>query len=55
MSELLSANLSQPFMLKMVECEFLRTVMLTLPAFFLKEGRPHGSELEAAVGLWTGE
>ncbi|KAL7424554.1 hypothetical protein Q5752_000238 [Cryptotrichosporon argae] len=42
LSELLSANLSQPFLLKMVE------------GFFLSAGRPKDSETEAAVGLWTG-
>ncbi|WWD19686.1 hypothetical protein CI109_104149 [Kwoniella shandongensis] len=41
-SELLSANLSTPFMLKMVE------------GFFIASGRPKNSETEAAVGLWTG-
>lgn len=43
LSELLSANLSQPFMLNMVE------------GFFLAKGYEHGNDLEATVGLWTGE
>lgn len=43
LSELLSANLSQPFMLNMVE------------DFFLTKGHPPGNDLEATVGLWTGE
>ncbi|WVQ84654.1 hypothetical protein IAT38_006809 [Cryptococcus sp. DSM 104549] len=42
LSELLAANLSTPFMLKMVE------------GFFLSSGREKNSETEAAVGLWTG-
>ncbi|KAK8853268.1 hypothetical protein IAR55_003970 [Kwoniella newhampshirensis] len=41
-SELLAANLSTPFMLKMVE------------GFFISSGREKNSETEAAVGLWTG-
>ncbi|ORX39370.1 hypothetical protein BD324DRAFT_576791 [Kockovaella imperatae] len=42
LSELLSANLCTPFLLKMVE------------GFFLSSGREKNSETEAAVGLWTG-
>ena len=43
LSELLSANLATPFLLKMVE------------GFFLSSGKEKNSETEAAVGLWTGE
>lgn len=43
LSELLSANLATPFLLKMVE------------GFFLSSGHEKNSETEAAVGLWTGE
>ncbi|KLT39562.1 major facilitator superfamily MFS-1 [Cutaneotrichosporon oleaginosum] len=42
LSELLSANLSQPFMLNMVE------------KFFLAKGHSREDDLEATVGLWTG-
>ncbi|WWC94943.1 hypothetical protein V866_001795 [Kwoniella sp. B9012] len=42
LSELLSANLCTPFLLKMVE------------GFFILSGREKNSETEAAVGLWTG-
>ncbi|WWC72073.1 uncharacterized protein I206_106033 [Kwoniella pini CBS 10737] len=42
LSELLSANLCTPFLLKMVE------------GFFISSGREKNSETEAAVGLWTG-
>jgi hypothetical protein len=43
LSELLSANLSQPFMLNMVE------------KFFLAKGHSREDDLEATVGLWTGK
>ena len=43
LSELLSANLATPFLLKMVE------------GFFLSSGKEKNSETEAAVGLWTGK
>ncbi|WWC91764.1 uncharacterized protein L201_006711 [Kwoniella dendrophila CBS 6074] len=42
LSELLSANLCTPFLLKMVE------------GFFIASGKEKNSETEAAVGLWTG-
>jgi MFS family permease len=42
LSELLSANLCTPFLLKMVE------------GFFLDTGRTKDTETEASVGLWTG-
>ncbi|BEI92065.1 uncharacterized protein CcaverHIS019_0408850 [Cutaneotrichosporon cavernicola] len=42
LSELLSANLSQPFMLNMVE------------KFFLAKGHTPEDDLDATVGLWTG-
>lgn len=42
LSELLSANLCTPFLLKMVE------------GFFLDSGRAKTTETEASVGLWTG-
>ncbi|BEJ15157.1 hypothetical protein CspHIS471_0409240 [Cutaneotrichosporon sp. HIS471] len=42
LSELLSANLSQPFMLNMVE------------KFFLDKGHAPEDDLDATVGLWTG-
>ncbi|GMK57099.1 hypothetical protein CspeluHIS016_0309390 [Cutaneotrichosporon spelunceum] len=42
LSELLSANLSQPFMLNMVE------------KFFLAKGHDPKDDLDALVGLWTG-
>jgi hypothetical protein len=60
LSELLSANLSTPFLLKMVEGELMAGITcvfmeLTLRSgFFLSSGREKNSETEAAVGLWTG-
>ncbi|WRT70167.1 uncharacterized protein IL334_007161 [Kwoniella shivajii] len=42
LSELLSANLCTPFLLKMVE------------GFFIASGKEKNSETEASVGLWTG-
>jgi MFS family permease len=54
LSELLSANLCTPFLLKMVEGESLRGRLALMKGFFIQSGHEKNSETEAAVGLWTG-
>lgn len=54
LSELLSANLCTPFLLKMVEGESSHRVTGLTVGFFISSGREKNSETEAAVGLWTG-
>jgi hypothetical protein len=57
LSEFLSANVSTPFLLQMVEGVSFKDQVrqLTRPDFFEASGSPSNSETDAAVGLWTGD
>lgn len=59
LSELLSANLSTPFLLKMVEGgsspRAMFSWLLNISGFFLADGYEKNSETEAQVGQWAGE